>query len=158
MDTEELRKHIKEAKKQREKRQRVYQKFYDMPVICPCCGKELHLTTMIGHGDDRGFEFDFEYNACSNCKSQIHESMKELRRNQADLKFAVWEQKEKQKEYEKNLLEATADKKLTISINELEKFAGTKIENIRISITPDQLMAIKKSKKAEPIVLNVKEV
>ncbi len=139
-------------------RNRVYQKFYNMPVICPCCGKELRLTTMTGHGDDRGFEFDFEYNACSNCKSQIHESMKELRRNQADLKFAVWEQKEKQKEYEKNLLEVTADKKLTISVSELEKFAGTKIENVRISITPDQLMAIKKSKKAEPIVLNVKEV
>ena len=153
MDTEALRKLLK---KRREKRNRAYQKFYDMPVICPCCGKELHLTTLIGHGDDKGLEFDYEYSACSNCKSQIHESIDVLRRNQADLKFAVWEQKEKQKEYEKNLLEVTADEKLTISVNELEKFAGTKIDNVRISITPDQLMAIKKSKKAEPITLNVK--
>lgn len=153
MDTETLRKSLK---KRREKRNRVYQKFYDMPVICPCCGKELHLTTLTGHGDDRGFEFDYEYSACSNCKSQIHESMDVLRRNQADLRFVVWEQKEKQKEYEKNLLEITTDEKLTISVNELEKFAGTKIDNVRISITPDQLMAIKKSKKAEPITLNVK--
>lgn len=158
MNTEELREYIKEAKKQREKRNRIYQKFYNMPVICPCCGKELRLTTMIGHGDDRGCEFDFEYNACSSCKSQIHESMNELRRNQADLKFAVWEQKERQKAYEKNLLEITANEKLTISVDDLEKFTGTKIENVRISITPDQLMAIKRSKKAEPIILNVKEV
>lgn len=153
MDTEALRKLLK---KRREKRNRAYQKFYDMPVICPCCGKELYLITLTGHGDDRGFEFDYEYSACSNCKSQIHESMDVLRRNQADLRFAAWEQKEKQKEYEKNLLEITADEKLTISVNDLEKFAGTKIDNVRISITPDQLMAIKKSKKAEPITLNVK--
>ena len=157
MNTEELRKHIKEVKKQREKRNRAYQKFYDMPVICPSCGKELHLTSMTGHGNDRGLEFDYEYSACSNCKSQIHESMDVLRRNQADLRFAVWEQKEKQKTYEKNLLEVTANEKVTISVDELEKFAGTKIDNVRISITPDQLMAIKKSKKSEPITLNVKE-
>lgn len=157
MNTEEIRKHVKEAKKQQEKRNRAYQRFYDMPLICPCCGKELHLTTKTGRGNDRGLEFDFEYSACSQCGSQIHESVDVLRRNQADLKFAVWEQKEKQKAYEKNLLEVTANEKLTISVDDLEKFAGTKIDNVRISITPDQLMAIKKSKKAEPIVLNVKQ-
>lgn len=157
MNAEELRNHIKEAKKQREKREHAYQKFYNMPVICPNCGKELHLTTKTGHGNDRGFDFDFEYSACARCGSQIHESMDVLRRDQADLRFAAWEQKEKQKAYEKNLLEVTANEKFTISVDDLEKFAGTKIDNVRISITPDQLMAIKKSKKSEPIVLNVKE-
>ena len=145
MNAEEIRKHVKEAKKQQEKRNRAYQRFYDMPLICPCCGKELHLTTKTGRGSDRGLEFDFEYSACSQCGSQT------------DLRFAVWEQKEKQKAYEKNLLEVTANEKLTISVDDLEKFAGTKIDNVRISITPDQLIAIKKSKKAEPIILNVKQ-
>lgn len=157
MNTEELKKYMRDAKKQRERRNRVYQKFYDAPLICPCCGKELCLTTKTGHGNDRGFDFDFEYSACSKCGSQIHESTDVLRRNQADLKFAVWEQKEKQKAYEKNLLEITANEKITISVEDLEKFAGAKIDNVRISISPDQLMAIKKSKKSEPIVLNVKE-
>ena len=65
--------------------------------------------------------------------------------------------KKEQKEYEKSLLKATTGDKLTISVEELEKFADTKIDNVLISITPDQLMAIKKSKKSKPIVLSVKK-
>lgn len=72
-----------------------------MPVICPCCRKELHLITKIEHMDDKRFQYI--YTICSNCNSRIHESMDVLRRNQADRKFAVWEQKEKQKEYAKTL-------------------------------------------------------
>lgn len=147
---------LKALKKRQEKRDKMYQKFYDMPVTCPYCGNELYLTTMTGRGNDRGPEFDYEYSACAICNAQIHASMNTLRVEQANSRFAAWEQKEKQKEYEKNLLEAAADEKVTISVNELEKFAGTKIDNVRISIAPDQLMTIKKSKKAEPVILNVK--
>lgn len=140
-------------KKQQEKSRKVYQRFYDMPVICPCCGKDLYLTTTTRHKVIKGFDFDYDCSVCSKCGSQIYESVDVLRRNQADLKFAYWEQKE----YEKSLLKATTSDKLTISVEELEKFADTKIDNVLISITPDQLMAIKKSKKSKPIVLSVKK-
>ena len=128
-----------------------------MPVICPCCGKDLYLTTTTRYEVVKGFDFDYDCSVCSKCGSQIYESVDVLRRNQADLKFAYWEQKKEQKEYEKSLLKATTGDKLTISVEELEKFADTKIDNVLISITPDQLMAIKKSKKSKPIVLSVKK-
>lgn len=128
-----------------------------MPVVCPCCGKELYLTTLYHEGDDEKFVLGYEYSACSNCKLKIDESMYELRKRQADLKFAIWEQKEAQKEYEKNLLMGVAtDEDLTISIDDFELFVDIGTDNIRISITPNQLKAIKKSKKSEPIVLKVK--
>lgn len=139
----------------KKKKSQAYQKFYNMPVICPCCGKELHLITKTEHIDSKGF--DHTYIACSNCNSRINESMDALRENQVDLKMAVWEQKEKQKEYEKNLLEKAANKNFTITVDELEKFADTKINNIYILVTPDQLRSIKKSKKTKPIILNIKE-
>lgn len=146
---------IKNIEKAAKKKNKAYQKFYNMPVICPCCRKELHLITKIEHMDDERFQYI--YTVCSNCNSRIHESMDVLRRNQADRKFAVQEQKEKQKEYAKTLLEKAANENFTISVDELEKFADTKINNVRILVTSDQLRSIKKSRKTKPIILNIKE-
>ena len=84
-------------KKQQEKSRKVYQRFYDMPVICPCCGKDLYLTTTTRYEVVKGFDFDYDCSVCSKCGSQIYESVDVLRRNQADLKFAYWEQKKKNK-------------------------------------------------------------
>lgn len=50
------------------------------------------------------------------------------------------------------LLEKAANENFAISVDELEKFADTKIDNIRILVTPNQLRSIKKSKKTKPII------